>query len=86
MQRSRFSEEQIIGTLREVESGEMIRAVCAMYNIAEGTYFTWKRKYRRMDIDEIRRLKALEEENGRLKRLVADLSVQNQFLKEVNSI
>ena len=85
MKRSRFSEEQIIGILKEAEAGEKVKTLCAQHNIAEGTYFTWKRKYGGMDVDEMRRLKALEEENGRLKRLVADLSVQNQILKEVNS-
>ena len=85
MKRSRFSEAQILGVLKEVEEGEEVKAVCARHNISEGTYFTWKRKYAGMDVEEMRRLKALEEENARLKRLVADLSVQNQILKEVNS-
>ena len=85
MKRSRFSEEQILGVLKEVEAGEKVKTVCARHNISDGTYFTWKRKYGGMDVTEMRRLKSLEEENGRLKRLVADLSVQNQILKEVNS-
>ena len=84
MKRSRFSEEQIIGILREVESGEKNKPVCATHNIPEGTYFTWKHKYGGMEIDQIRRLKALEDENGRIKRLVADISVQNRILMEVN--
>ena len=84
MNRSRFSEEQIIGVLKEVEAGEKVKAVCAKRNISEGTYFTWKRKYGGLDVSEARRLRALEEENARLKRLVADLSVQNQILEEVN--
>ncbi len=85
MKRSRFSEEQILKVLKEVEEGEKVKSVCARHNISEATYFTWKRKYAGMDVEEMRRLKALEEENARLKRLVADLSVQNQILKEVNS-
>jgi putative transposase len=55
------------------------------HNISDATFYNWKRKYGGMDVDEARRLRALEDENGRLKRLVADLSVQNQILKEVNS-
>ena len=85
MKRSRFSEEQILGVLKEVESGEKVKTVCARYNISEATYFTWKRKFGGMEVNEMRRLKSLEDENSRLKRLVADLSVQNQILKEVNS-
>ena len=85
MKRSRLSEEQILKVLKEVKEGGKVRAVCARHNISEGTYFTWKRKYAGMDVEEMRRLTALEEENARLKRLVADLSVQNQILKEVNS-
>ena len=84
MKRSRFSEEQIIGVLKEVEAGEKVKAVCAKHNISEGTYFTWKRKYGGLDVSEARRLRALEEENAQLKGLVADLSVQNQILEEVN--
>jgi putative transposase len=59
--------------------------VCAKHNISEATYYAWKRKYGGMDVSEARRMRVLEEENARLKRLVADLSVQNQILKEVNS-
>jgi putative transposase len=85
MKRSRFSDEQILRVLKEVEEGEKVKAVCARHNISEGTYFTWKRKYGGMDVEAMRRLKALEEANARLKRLVADLSVLNQIFKEVNS-
>lgn len=85
MKRSRFSEEQIIGILREGNSAETVKSVCAKHNISEATYYAWKKKYGGMDVSEARRLRVLEEENGRLKRLVADLSVQNQILKEVNA-
>lgn len=84
MKRSRFSEEQIIAVLRECDGGSTVKAVCAKHNISEPTYYAWKRKYGGMDVSEARRLRALEEENARLKRVVADLSVQNQILKEVN--
>jgi putative transposase len=85
MKRSRFDEEQKIGILREVESGTPVKTVCARHNISEPTYYVWKKKYGGMDVSEARRMRALEEENARLKRLVADLSVQNQILKDVNS-
>lgn len=84
MKRSRFSEEQIIGVLKEAET-TTVKGACAKYNISEASYYNWKRKYGGMDVDEARRLRALEDENGRLKRLVADLSIQNQILKEVNA-
>lgn len=85
MKKSRFSEQQIIGILREAQSGSTVKVVCAKHNICEQTYYGWKRKYGGMDVSEARRLKAMEEENGRLKRLVAELSVQNQILREVNA-
>ncbi len=85
MKRSRFSEEQIIGILREAEGEETVKAVCAKRNISEAAFCSWKRKYGGMDVSEARRLRSLEDENARLKRIVADLSVQNQILKEVNS-
>lgn len=85
MKRSRFSEEQIIGILREAEGEETVKVVCAKHNISEAGFYSWKRKYGGMDVSEARRLRSLEDENARLKRIVADLSVQNQILKEVNS-
>ena len=85
MKRSRFSEEQIIGILRESEGPETIRKVCAKHNVSEATYYAWKRKYGGLDVSEARRLRALEDENDRLKRVVAELSVQNHILKEVNA-
>ena len=85
MKKSRFSEEQIIGILREAQSGGGVKAVCAKHNISEPTYYTWKRKYGGVEVSEVRRLRALEEENARLKRAVADLVVQNTILKEVNA-
>lgn len=85
MKKSRFSEEQIIGALREAGGASTVKAVCAKHNISEATFYAWKRKYGGMDVSEARRARALEEENARLRRLVADLSVQNQILKEVNA-
>ena len=85
MKRSRFSEEQIIGILRESAGESTVKSICAKHNISEATLYNWKRKYGGMEVNEARRLRSLEDENGRLKRLVADLSVQNQILKEVNA-
>lgn len=85
MKKSRFSEQQIVGILREAQGGSAVKVVCARHNISVQTYYGWKRKYGGMDVSEARRLRALEEENARLKRLVADQAVQMQILKEVNA-
>jgi len=85
MKRSRFSDEQIIGILREADGGSQTKEVCARYNISSATFYAWKKKFGGLTISEARKMRALEEENRRLKRLVADLSVQNQILEEVNS-
>src|SRR5258707_3697964 len=80
----RFSEEQIIGILKEAQASG-VKATCAKHNISEATYYSWKRKYGGVGVAEARRLRALEDENGRLKRLGADLSIQNQNLQEGDS-
>jgi putative transposase len=85
MRKSKFSEEQIIGILREAEGETPVKAVCARHNVSEPTFYKWRSKYEGMDVNEARRLRVLEEENGRLKRLIADYAVQIQILKEVNS-
>jgi putative transposase len=85
MRKSKYSEEQIIGILREAEGETPVKAVCARHNVSEPTFYKWRAKYGGMEVSEARRLRSLEEENGRLKRLVADQAVQIQILKEVNS-
>lgn len=85
MRKSKYKEEQVIGILREAEGETPVKAVCARHNISEATFYTWRAKYGGMEVNEARRLRALEEENNRLKRLVADQAVQIQILKEVNS-
>jgi putative transposase len=85
MKKSRFSEEQIINILREADGGQAVQAVCARHNVSTAPFYSWIRKYGGMEVNEARRLRALEEENNRLKRSVADQAVQIQILKEVNA-
>ena len=83
MQKGRFREEQIIGILQEVEAGATIREVSRRHGIAETTYYRWRMKYGGMDVNEARRLKQVEEENRRLKRIVADQALNLQILKDL---
>ena len=85
MRGKRFSEEQIIGILREAAGDTAVPVVCARYNISVTTFYKWRSKYGGLEVNEARRLRSLEEANNRLKRLVADQAVQIQILKEVNS-
>ena len=85
MKRSRFSEEQIIGILKEAEGTESIRGVCARHNITEQTFFRRRRKYGGMDVAEARELKDLERENSELKRAAAEQALDIRMLKDLNS-
>ena len=85
MKRKRYTQEQIIGILKEGESGAATPELCRRHGISEGTYYRWKAKFGGMDVADAARLKALEEENRRLKRLVADQALDIQILKEVNA-
>jgi putative transposase len=85
MKRSRFSEEQIIGILKAAEAAGNIRAVCREHNITEQTYYRWRNKFGGMDVSEAKKLRELERENGELKKMVADLSLDVRMLKELNS-
>ena len=84
MKKSRFTEAQIIGILNEQGSGLKVSEICRKHGISEATFHNWKSKYGGLTVDELKRLKELEAENLRLRRLVADLSLDNQILKEIN--
>lgn len=85
MKRSRFREEQIIAVLKQAEGGLPLPELIRQHGISEGTYYRWKSKYGGLDLSEAKRLKQLEDENRRLKRLVADQALDIQILKEVAS-
>jgi putative transposase len=83
MKRSRFSEEQIIAILREHEAGVKTDEVCRKHGISSATFYKWKAKYGGMDVSDARRLKALEDENSKLKKLVAETMLDNAMLKDI---
>ena len=83
MKRSRFSEEQIIGILKEHEAGVSIADLCRKHGVSDASIYNWKARFGGMDVSEARRLKALEDENARLKRLLADAMLDNAALKDL---
>jgi putative transposase len=85
MKKTRYTEEQIVGVLKEGEAGVTVSELCRKYGISDATYYNWKAKYSGMTASDVKRLKHLEDENRRLKHLVADLTLDNQALKEVIS-
>ena len=82
MKKSRFTEEQVAYALRQTESGTAVADVCRQIGISEATFYVWKKKYAHLGVSELRRLRQLEDENGRLKRLVADLTLDKHMLAE----
>jgi putative transposase len=85
MKKSRFNEEQIIGVLKEAEAGIKPAELCRKHGLSEQTFYRWKAKYGGMDVSDAKRLKALEDENRRLKLMVANLSLDNEVLRAVNA-
>lgn len=85
MKRSRFSEEQVIAILKEHEAGVTTAELCRKHGISTATFYAWRKKYGGMDVSDARKLKALEDENARLKRLLADAMLDNAGLKDLLS-
>ena len=83
MKKARFSETQIIKVLKEYEGGRESKDICREYGISNGTFYNWRKKYSGMESSQVKKLKDLEEENRRLKRMFADLSLDHELLKEV---
>jgi putative transposase len=85
MKRSRFKEEQIIAILREQEAGSPTADVCRKHGISSGTFYKWKAKFGGLDVSDAKRLRALEDENAKLKKLLAETMLDNAILKDINS-
>jgi len=85
MKRARFTEEQIIAVLKEGEAGAKTADLARKHGISEATLYNWRAKYGGLEVSEAKRLRALEDENGRLKRLLADAMLDNAMLKEIGS-
>ena len=83
MKKSRFTDEQKIGILQQAAAGTQVRELCRKHGISEQTFYRWRGKYDGLQVPDAKRLKALEDENRRLKKLVADLSLDNAMLKDV---
>lgn len=83
--KKRFSEEQIVKALQETDRGTPVKEICRKMGVSEPTYYAWKKKYRGMEVMDVRKLRSLETENARLKRLVADQALDIAMLKDVNS-
>jgi len=85
MKHSRFNESQIVGILKEADSGVMVKDVCRKYGISDATYYKWKSKYGGLEVSDVRRMRELEAENSKLKRMYADVSLENQALRDLIS-
>lgn len=85
MKGKRYSEEQIVRILKEVENGKPVSDVCREHGVSEQSVYRWRTKFGGLEVSDVQRLKLLEDENGRLKKLVADQALDIQLLKEINS-
>ena len=83
MKKSRFTESQIVSILKEVDAGMKVEQICRKHGISNATYYNWKSKYGGMEASDVKRLKALEEENARLKKMFADLSLEHEAVKDL---
>lgn len=83
MKKSRFTETQIISILKQQEAGMKVKDICREHGVSQATFYNWKSKYGGMEASDIKRLRELEEENARLKRMYADLSLDHQILKDI---
>ena len=83
MRKSRFTQSQIVAIIKQQEAGQTVAPIAREHGISEATFYSWKSKYAGMQVAELTRLKELEEENRRLKQMYADLSLENQVIKEV---
>lgn len=83
MKRSRFNETQVVAILKEAEAGKTVAEICREHGISNATYYAWKSKYGGMDASELKRMRQLEEENGRLKKMYADLALENMAIKDL---
>jgi putative transposase len=85
MRKSRFSEEQIIAVLKRVEQGQAVTEVCRELGISDGTYYRWKAQYGGLEVSQLRKLRQLEDENRKLKQVVADLTLDVRALKDITA-
>lgn len=85
MRKSRFSEEQIIAVLKRVEQGQAVAEVCRELGISDGTYYRWKALYGGLEVSQLRKLRQLEDENRKLKQVVADLTLDVRALKDITA-
>lgn len=85
MANRKYTEEQIVNILKESQAGIKTEDICRKYNVSANTFYKWRQRYGGMEVSEMKRLRALEDENRRLKHIVADLTLDNQALKAINS-